>query len=38
MVVAELRQLEEENHRLKRLIAHLSLDKEILEDVIRKKF
>ncbi len=33
-----LRQLEEENHRLKRLMADLSLDKEILQDVIRKKF
>lgn len=33
-----LRQLEEENHRLKRLVANLSLDKEMLQDVIRKKF
>ncbi|MCS3605341.1 putative transposase [Erwinia rhapontici] len=33
-----LRQLEEENHRLKRLVAVLSLDKEMLQDVIRKKF
>ncbi len=33
-----LRQLEEENHRLKRLVADLSLDKELLQDVIRKKF
>jgi len=33
-----LRQLEEENHRLKRLVADLSLDKEMLQDVIRKKF
>ncbi len=32
-----LRQLEEENHRLKRLVADLSLDKEMLQDVIRKK-
>lgn len=31
-----LRQLEEENHRLKRLVADLSLDKEMLQDVIRK--
>lgn len=38
MGVTELRQLEEENHRLKRLVADLSLDKEILQDVIRKKF
>jgi putative transposase len=29
-----LRQLEEENHRLKRLVADLSLDKEMLQDVI----
>lgn len=33
-----LRQLDEENHRLKRLVAELSLDKEMLQDVIRKKF
>ncbi|ASY80555.1 transposase [Pectobacterium polaris] len=33
-----LLQLEEENHRLKRLVADLSLDKEMLQDVIRKKF
>jgi len=41
MGVTELRrlcQLEEENHRLKRLVAALSLDKEMLQDVIRKKF
>jgi len=30
--------VEEENHRLKRLVADLSLDKEMLQDVIRKKF
>ena len=33
-----LRQLEYENQRLKRLVADLSLDKEMLQDVIRKKF
>ncbi len=33
-----LRQLEEENHRLKRLVADLSLDKEMQQDFIRKKF
>ena len=33
-----LRQLEEENQRLKRLVADLSLDKEMLQDGIRKKF
>ncbi len=31
-----LRQLEDENQRLKRLVADLSLDKEMLQDVIRK--
>lgn len=33
-----LRQLEEENQRLKRLMADLSLDKEMLQEVIKKKF
>jgi putative transposase len=32
-----LKQLDEENHRLKRLVADLSLDKEMLQDVIRRK-
>jgi putative transposase len=32
-----LRQLEEENARLKRIVAELSLDKEMLQDVIRRK-
>lgn len=32
-----LRQLEEENVRLKRIVADLSLDKEMLQDVIRRK-
>jgi putative transposase len=32
-----LRQLEEENTRLKRLAVNLSLDKEMLQDVIRRK-
>jgi len=32
-----LKQLEEENHRLKKLVADLSLDKEMLQDVIRRK-
>ncbi len=31
-----LRQLEEENQRLKRLVADLSLDKEMLQEVIEK--
>ena len=33
-----LRQLEEENHLLKKLVADLSLDKQILQDVLSKKF
>jgi putative transposase len=32
-----LKQLEEENIRLKRLVANLSLDKEMLQDVIKRK-
>ncbi len=32
-----LRQLEVENGRLKRIVADLSLDKEMLQDVIRRK-
>ena len=32
-----LKQLEEENVRLKRLVADLSLDKEMLQEVVRKK-
>jgi putative transposase len=32
-----LKQLDEENTRLKRLVADLSLDKEMLQDVIRRK-
>ncbi len=32
-----LKQLDEENQRLKRLVADLSLDKEMLQDVIRRK-
>ena len=41
MGVAELRrlkQLEEENRKLKQLVADLSLDKVMLQDVIQKKF
>lgn len=33
----ELRQLREENARLKRLVADLTLDKQILTDVVKKK-
>jgi len=32
-----LRQLEEENHQLKKLVADLSLDKQMLQDVIKKQ-
>lgn len=32
-----LKQLEEESHRRKRLVADLSLDKEMLQEVVRKK-
>jgi putative transposase len=32
-----LKQFEEENQRLKKLVADLSLDKEMLQDVIRRK-
>ena len=35
--VKRLKQLEEENARLKRLVANLSLDKEMLQDVIKRK-
>lgn len=35
--VRELRQLREENAKLKRLVADLSLDKHILQEVISKK-
>ena len=40
MGVAEIRtlkQLEEENAKLKRLVADLTLDKEMLQEVIRRK-
>ena len=33
----QIRQLEEENGRLKRLVADLSLDKHILSEALRKK-
>jgi putative transposase len=35
--VHRLRQLEEENSRLKRLVADLSLDKHMLSEALRKK-
>lgn len=34
--VQRLRQLEDENHRLKKLVADLSLDREMLKSVITK--
>lgn len=36
--VKRLKQLEEENTRLRRLVSDLSLDKEMLQEVVRKKF
>ena len=33
-----LKQLEDENNKLRRVVADLSLDKEMLQDVIRRKF
>lgn len=36
--IRRLKQLEEENEKLKRLVADLSLDKSMLQDVLRKKF
>lgn len=35
--IRQLRQLEEENRRLKRLVADLTLDKQMLQDVLSKK-
>ena len=35
--VRKLRLLEEENRKLKQLVADLSLDKQMLQDVLRKK-
>ena len=35
--VRRLKQLEEENHRLKGLVADLTLDKQILQDVLSRK-
>ena len=33
-----LKELETENQRLKRLVAELALDKQMLQEVVRKKF
>ena len=35
--IKRLKQLDEENARLKRIVADLSLDKEMLQDVIKRK-
>ena len=35
--VRRLKQLEDENSKLKKLVADLSLDREMLQDVIRRK-
>jgi putative transposase len=35
--VRELRQLREENSKLKRLVADLSLDRHMLQEIVRKK-
>ena len=36
--VRELKQLQEENGRLKRVVAELTLDKALLQDVLQKKW
>ena len=36
--VRELNQLQDENAKLKKLVAELSLDKAVLQDVLTKKF
>ena len=36
--VKKLKQLDEENRQLKKLVADLSLDKQMLQDVLSKKF
>ncbi len=36
--LARLRQLEDENSRLKLVVADLMLDKQMLQDVLKKKF
>jgi putative transposase len=35
--ISELRQLQEENSKLKQIVADLSLDKQMLQDVLKKK-
>ena len=36
--IQKLRQLEEENKKLKQLVADLALDKQMLQDVLSKKY
>jgi putative transposase len=36
--IRRLKQLEEENAKLKRLVADLTLDKTMLQDVLRRKW
>ena len=36
--IRRLKQLEEENAKLKRLVADLTLDKTMLQDVVRRKW
>ena len=36
--IREMKQLQDENSRLKQLVAELSLDKTMLQDVLRKKW
>jgi putative transposase len=36
--ICELRQLREENARLKRLVADLTLDRQVLQDVVKTKW
>lgn len=35
--IQRLKQLEDENNKLKRIVAELSLDKEMLQDALRRK-
>jgi putative transposase len=37
MELRKLKQLEEENQKLKKLVAELSLDKQMLQDVLSRK-
>jgi putative transposase len=36
-MIAVLRELEQENARLKKIVADLTLDREMLQDVIKRK-